>query len=117
MTDLAPLFVRILDDLARQGWTVQPLALPAPLSAALAEECRRRHAAGELSRAAIGRGNGQQLDEGIRGDHIQWLNPGEGAVIGPSPHTSRRDGTGSAVGHGRDPSGDSPARSTRRRGP
>lgn len=80
MTDLAPLFDRILDDLARQGWTVQPLALPAPLSAALAEECRRRHAAGELSRAAIGRGNGQQLDEGIRGDHIQWLNPGEGAV-------------------------------------
>lgn len=80
MTDFAPLFDRILDDLAAQGWSVQPLALPAELSAALAAECRRRHAAGALSRAAIGRGSGQQRDEEIRGDHIQWLNPGEGAV-------------------------------------
>ena len=78
MTDLAPLLDRLLDDLASHGWSVQPLALPATLTAALAAECRRRHAAGALSRAAIGRGNGQQRDEDIRGDHIQWLERGEG---------------------------------------
>lgn len=76
-----PLIPRILDDLAARGWSVQTLAVPARLSAELAAECRRRHAAGALARAAIGRGPGQQLDESIRGDHIQWLAPGESAVV------------------------------------
>ncbi|HYQ38888.1 MAG TPA: 2OG-Fe(II) oxygenase [Pseudomonas sp.] len=83
MTDFntpLPCLEPILDDLARQGWSVQPLAVPAELCAALAAECRRRHAAGALTRAAIGRGHGQLLDEGIRGDHIQWLAPGESAA-------------------------------------
>lgn len=75
-----PLIPRILDDLAERGWSVQSFALPAPLSAELAAECRRRHAAGELARAAVGRGGGQVLDEGIRGDHIQWLALGQSAV-------------------------------------
>lgn len=75
-----PCLEPILDDLASQGWSVQPLAVPAELSAELAAECRRRHAAGALTRAAIGRGHGQTLDDGIRGDHIQWLAPGESAA-------------------------------------
>ncbi|MCQ4348669.1 2OG-Fe(II) oxygenase [Pseudomonas stutzeri] len=74
------LISRILDDLASRGWSVQPLALPAPLSGELAAECRRRHAAGELARAAVGRGSGQLHDASIRGDHIQWLGRGESAV-------------------------------------
>ncbi|SDT20963.1 2OG-Fe(II) oxygenase [Pseudomonas oryzae] len=73
----APLISRILDDLASQGWSVQTAALPPQLSAALAAECRRRHAAGELARASVGRGSAQLVDEGIRGDHIQWLGRGE----------------------------------------
>lgn len=75
-----PLLERILDDLASQRWSVQPLALPAGLTAELAAECRRRHAAGSLARASVGRGSGQLIDDGIRGDHIQWLVPGESAV-------------------------------------
>lgn len=76
-----PLLDRILDDLASQGWSLQTLALPATLTGELAAECRRRYAAGALTRAAIGRGTGQQLDESIRGDHIQWLAPGESAAV------------------------------------
>lgn len=75
-----PLIARILDDLASRGWSVQTAALPAGLSAALAAECRRRHAAGELARASVGRGGGKLVDEGIRGDHIQWLGRGETAA-------------------------------------
>ncbi|MBV2134146.1 2OG-Fe(II) oxygenase [Pseudomonas sp. MAP12] len=75
-----PLLDDILDDLASQGWSVQSLALPAELTAALATECRRRYAAGALTRAAIGRAGGQTLDESIRGDHIQWLAAGETAT-------------------------------------
>lgn len=73
----APLLTRILDDLAERGWSVQTDALPPGLARALAAECRRRHAAGELARASVGRGSGQLVDEGIRGDHIQWLGRGE----------------------------------------
>ncbi len=76
----ASLISRILDDLASQGWSQQPLALPAGLSAALAAECRRRYASGAMTRAAIGRAGSQQLDERIRGDHIQWLGGGESAA-------------------------------------
>lgn len=71
---------RILDDLAGQGWSQQTLALPAQLSRELASECRRRYSAGALAPASVGRGVGQVIDEGIRGDHIQWLNPGESAI-------------------------------------
>lgn len=73
----APLLARTLDDLASQGWSVQTAALPPTLTAALAAECRRRHAAGALARASVGRGNGQLVDADIRGDHIQWLGRGE----------------------------------------
>ncbi|MCC6074453.1 2OG-Fe(II) oxygenase [Pseudomonas sp. GCM10022188] len=72
-----PLSARILDDLAERGWSVQSDALPPGLAGALAAECRRRHAAGALARASVGRGSGQLVDEGIRGDHIQWLGRGE----------------------------------------
>lgn len=84
MTDAlapAPLIDAILDDLARQGWSLQTRALPPALSAALADDCRQRYARGAMNRAAIGRGGGQQLDERIRGDHIQWLNGGESAAV------------------------------------
>jgi len=76
-----PLIERILDDLASQGWSQQALALPAELTAALADECRLRHNAGALAPASVGRGGGQVIDEGIRGDHIQWLNAGESATV------------------------------------
>ena len=72
-----PLLQRIVDDLADQGWSQQDAFLPDALIAQLATECRARDAAGKLAAAAIGRGDGQAVREGIRGDRIQWIEPGQ----------------------------------------
>ncbi|MFK3774727.1 2OG-Fe(II) oxygenase [Pseudomonas sp. NPDC089406] len=69
----------IVDDLATRGWSQQTLFLPDALSRALAAECRRRYAEGELNPAGVGRGTAQEVREAIRGDQIQWLDPGESA--------------------------------------
>jgi SM-20-related protein len=67
----------IVDDLAEHGWSLQPLFAPQLLTLELAEECRNRAAQGALAPAAVGRGAQQQIREGVRGDHIQWLEPGQ----------------------------------------
>ncbi|UCL86796.1 2OG-Fe(II) oxygenase [Pseudomonas sp. HS-18] len=72
-----PLLKNIVDDLAEKGWSQQDAFLPDALIAELATECRARDAAGKLAAAAIGRGDGQAVREGIRGDRIQWLEPGQ----------------------------------------
>jgi len=72
-----PLLLRIVDDLAVQGWSQQNIFLPEALTLELAAECHKRAAEGELAPAAVGRGPFQEIREGIRGDHIQWLEPGE----------------------------------------
>ncbi|NER62221.1 2OG-Fe(II) oxygenase [Pseudomonas sp. MAFF212428] len=72
-----PSLSRIVDDLATHGWSQQTLFLPESLTRALAAECRKRAAEGELAPAGVGRGPAQEVREGIRGDHIQWLEPGE----------------------------------------
>lgn len=78
---LSPEFIeRIVDDLAQSGWSLQSLALPSELTTALIHECRQRHAAGQLARASIGRGAGQAVNDGIRGDHILWLEPTQSAA-------------------------------------
>jgi SM-20-related protein len=74
-----PLLLRIVDDLAEHGWSQQELFVPQGLTMALAAECRTRHAQGELAPAAVGRGPSQEIREGIRGDRIQWIEPGEAA--------------------------------------
>ncbi|MCL7462148.1 2OG-Fe(II) oxygenase [Pseudomonas sp. NW5] len=70
----------LIDDLARQGWSQQRHALSAAQIAALADECRARHARGELQHATIGRAATQTLDAQVRGDHIQWLERGRSTV-------------------------------------
>lgn len=70
---------RIVDDLAEHGWSQQKLFAPQALTLALADECRNRSAQGALAPAGIGRGNAQQISEGVRGDHIQWLDAGQSA--------------------------------------
>ena len=45
----------------------------------MADECRRRAGQGALAPAGVGRGEAQQISEGIRGDRIQWLEPGQAA--------------------------------------
>lgn len=68
---------RIVDDLADKGWSQQDAFLPDALIAELAGECRARDSSGKLCAAAIGRGDGQVVREGIRGDRIQWIEPGQ----------------------------------------
>lgn len=72
-----PLLLRIVDDLAEQGWAQQNLFVPQALTLELAAECRKRAREGELAPAAVGRGDAQEVREGIRGDRIQWIEPGE----------------------------------------
>ncbi|MCE0462487.1 2OG-Fe(II) oxygenase [Pseudomonas uvaldensis] len=72
-----PLLLRIVDDLAERGWSQQDLFLPDDLTRALAAECRQRAAEGELAPAAVGRGPFSEIREGIRGDRIQWIEPGQ----------------------------------------
>jgi SM-20-related protein len=72
-----PLLLRIVDDLAEHGWSQQNIFLPQDLTRALAAECRKRAAEGELAPAAVGRGLSSEIREGIRGDHIQWIDPGQ----------------------------------------
>ncbi|MDH4607863.1 2OG-Fe(II) oxygenase [Pseudomonas sp. BN102] len=75
-----PQLAPIVDDLASQGWSHQRLAMSAELTAALAGECRARAAAGSLEPASVGRGEGQQIREGVRGDSIHWLERGQSAT-------------------------------------
>ncbi|MDB5979409.1 MAG: 2OG-Fe(II) oxygenase family oxidoreductase [Pseudomonas sp.] len=72
-----PLLLRIVDDLAAEGWSQQNIFLPEALTLELAAECRRRSAEGELLPAAVGRGPAQEVRDGVRGDRIQWLESGE----------------------------------------
>lgn len=71
------LFERLADELAERGWTSTDAYLPASLTRELAAECRLRHAQGLLTPAAVGRGTAQAVREGVRGDSIQWLEPGQ----------------------------------------
>jgi SM-20-related protein len=73
-------FSSIIDDLAERGWSVQRAFLQSHETLRLAEECRRREAEGAMVPAAVGRGEGQLVHEGIRGDHILWLEPGQSAA-------------------------------------
>jgi len=68
---------RLVDDLAEHGWSLQPQFISQTLTRKLAEECRLRAAQGALTPAGVGRGTQQQVREGVRGDHIQWLDAGQ----------------------------------------
>lgn len=74
------LFASLIDDLAGQGWSQRELFAPEALTRELAVECRRRAQDGELNPASVGRGSAQQVQEGIRGDRIQWLETGQHAA-------------------------------------
>lgn len=58
-----PLLHRIVDELVDQGWSHQSIFMPERLTTRLAEECRTRAVAGDLTPAAIGRGDGQVIRE------------------------------------------------------
>jgi len=72
-----PVLANIIDDLVALGWSLQPGFISPSLTTQLARECRARHAAGELTPAGIGRGDGRLVNESIRSDSILWLDPGQ----------------------------------------
>lgn len=71
---------QLLDDLAEQGWAIVANALPVDLTLELAQECRARANQGALQPAGVGRGSAHGVQEGVRGDHIQWLELGQCAA-------------------------------------
>ena len=71
---------QLLDDLAEQGWAIVANALTVDLTLELAQECRARANQGALQPAGVGRGSAHGVQEGVRGDHIQWLEPGQCAA-------------------------------------
>jgi len=70
-------FDPIIDDLAEHGWSLRHSFLSDDLTLGLAAECRKREAQGALAPAGIGRGDALTIREGIRGDQIQWIEPGQ----------------------------------------
>jgi len=78
---IAPLFARIVDDLATHGWSQQTIFVPANLTKQLAAECQSRAQRGQLEPAAVGRGTTKIVHDRIRGDHIQWLDAGHDADV------------------------------------
>ncbi|MCQ4313855.1 2OG-Fe(II) oxygenase [Pseudomonas stutzeri] len=73
-------FSTIIDDLAERGWSLQSSFLSSDVTRKLADECRRRDTEGALAPAGVGRGEEQTVREGIRGDHIHWLEAGQAEV-------------------------------------
>ena len=67
-------FARMADELAERGWSVQEQLLPEPLAQALERDCRALWQQDDLTPAAIGRGDGQLVMPGIRGDYTRWLD-------------------------------------------
>ena len=78
---IAPLFARIVDDLATHGWSQQSIFIPTDLTTELAKECRKRAQCGQLELAGIGRGVAKVVHSGIRGDKIQWLEPDQHVAV------------------------------------
>ena len=72
-TETSTVLARIVDDLVTCGWSHQLDFLSPDLASGLAAECRARVEHGQLAPAGVGRGAGQAVRDGVRGDHIQWL--------------------------------------------
>lgn len=64
----------IVDNLASEGYSIVPDAMPAYEVAALAADCRQGWQAGRFHAAAVGRGDAQQVVTDIRADHVCWVN-------------------------------------------
>lgn len=71
---LGECFVRVSDDLALQGWSVQADALPGELASSLASVCRALWCNDDLSPAAIGQAGEALVMPAIRGDYTRWLD-------------------------------------------
>lgn len=64
---------RIMDDIARQGWSVAPDFMPQATVAQLASETLRLRQGNALRPAGVGKGANRAVNAEIRGDFILWL--------------------------------------------
>lgn len=67
-------FERILADVTRQGWSVQPDFLSAEDTAMLRAECDIRWRGGDFRHAGVGRGAELKIRPEVRSDHVHWLD-------------------------------------------
>ena len=71
---------KIIDALSSVGWVVIDDFLEATLCQNLQSQCDATWQSGRMSQAGIGRANALSVQKNIRGDHIQWLEMGDGAA-------------------------------------
>lgn len=69
----ATLFARIANDLERQGYSIQPAALPEGVASALHAHQQYLNRTGEYEDAGIGRGGNYVKTGFIRSDEIRWI--------------------------------------------
>ncbi len=67
-------FISILDSIANKGWAVENNFFEEGLLKGLLEECKQLHAKGNFKKAAIGKGQQQQVINEVRGDAILWFD-------------------------------------------
>ncbi len=66
------IFERITDDLAKQGYSIQPDGLPAAIADALAASFTTQ--TNEFSAAGLGRGANFRKQDNVRRDSVLWIN-------------------------------------------
>lgn len=74
----------IIEQLATQGWCVQPDFLSATQVRDLAEDANTLHQSGQLTPAGIGQGEHKTLRPTLRGDSIHWLEEAQVQSSGTS---------------------------------
>ncbi len=71
----------VADTLAEQGWLVLPDFLSLEKVRELRGQAQAEWGAGGFRAAGVGRGQELNVDESIRGDHVQWLERAESGAL------------------------------------
>lgn len=75
-------FEAAIDALAEQGWLVIPNCFPTETVSELRQQALNQWQAGEFHAAGIGRGTELNVNQAVRGDQVQWLEPTEQGALG-----------------------------------
>ena len=75
-------FEPIIDALANTGWLVLPNFFATDTVNALRQQALSQWQAGSFHAAGIGQGNGLNVNQAIRGDQVQWLEPCTHGALG-----------------------------------
>lgn len=71
----------VVDGLVERGWVVLPDLLSVAQCRELREQAQANRAAGAFHAAGIGRGQGLNVNEAIRGDEVLWLEQAETGAL------------------------------------